>query len=340
MLTFRQYLLQEALSPTDADARQDLLDRLAKLGFDNLKKDDGKSKTITILTTQNRREVYDQLETGLSELNARYDDTKSSSSSLGFLEVGKFKVVVKPEHKQGSSSAGKDNEELFLAKIVEVSSEENPITVIFVDKHGGYREIKDVIGAKDMSQKVKGTTDIIKSDVDVITKHGKVPVSIKKVNAEFWANSSSALSKEGADLLEKALRSGLVKLEPIDAKSFKLAPELAIPANKHEIKMAVFGDDIEKHNGLIAIRTFASKDFEWDDEFQTLTIQLDKMIERVSQVEKEGAYLLYRYQSGRTDMRSINNDLTNNQPLYGIRFQVCTQKRIHKSTLVLDRNTL
>ena len=70
------------------------------------------SKRLAVLTEHNRIDLLKIIENDMP--GAKYDKTPSSSSSVGFVEVENFKIFAKPLSKQGSKSAGIENEIIII----------------------------------------------------------------------------------------------------------------------------------------------------------------------------------------------------------------------------------
>ena len=160
---------------------QTIIDRLRSLGYSNFKPMSG--VTLAILldvgSSRSRLAAMNKNENELADIGAEWDKTPRGSSSIGVIKVGGNTIMVKPASRQGRASGGLGNEDSLRAAVEEVTGESpGPITVEFIG--GGKKYIVDnVIGAKDAGSDTKGRK---KSDLNLITESGVVPISIKKDN--------------------------------------------------------------------------------------------------------------------------------------------------------------
>lgn len=117
---------------------------LRDIGYDDFIRKSG--KTLAVLTDKNRTKVIEDIVTNLP--NVEYDETPTARSSLGLIHDPRgVSIMVKPNGRQGSDSAGVGNESILVEQINSVASEENPITVIFSEANKTYT-VKMVVRAE------------------------------------------------------------------------------------------------------------------------------------------------------------------------------------------------
>jgi len=268
----------------------------------NISKDtikaDAKNR-ITLLTDENRNSIFTKL------INAGFQRNPNiSGSSQGGVEKDGIQVIVKPLSKQGTQSAGKQNEADFNGIINSHIQKNNnePITVVLKGS-GKTLTYKNVAEAVDAS--TSGATEFDKSDTDLIDPSGKiiVGISLKKRNAVRW-ESSKRRPIEGVDVfksfIEKVGKIGSedevgefenVILTPLEQKGkYKLTnPETNQTLSKviikntppSVIKNVVFGDTDKKT--IVVKETFEGgfSDFSYDEDKAILTINCYKIYTEV-----------------------------------------------------------
>ena len=245
-------LTADALSNADFSLA-DLENRLKLLDYTNLKRDSG--RTISILTDGNRLEVLQLVEEGLRDIQAVYDPNKGSSS-LGAVTVGQFTIKARPASKQGNFSAGIQNE-LLMIKLVKQYTEGGPINIRITDgvKNKLY---KDIAGIEEMGRDTVGRK---KADVNLVTtSNQKIPISIKKDNAETWESADSYWSSKAKDIIDSLEQQNKIDVTQTGSV-FKIKPSVAKAATAQEKTDVVFGSDILQRKGCVLVKTFNQRDF-------------------------------------------------------------------------------
>jgi hypothetical protein len=284
------------LSPQAQEVGNELSNTL-NIPKDNIKAD---SKTrIIILTDENRNTIFSKL----IDLNF-IRNINIPGSSQGGVERDGIQVIIKPLSKQGTQSAGKQNEVDFNSLINShiQKNEGKPISITFKG-NGKVLNYKNVANAIDAS--TSGASEFDKSDTDLLDPSGKiiVGISLKKRNAVRW-ESSKRRPIEGIDIfksfIEKVGKIGSddevgrfenVVLSPLEQKGkYKLTnPETnqtlskVIIANTPNsvIKNVVFGDTNKET--IVIKETFEGgfSDFSYNDEEAILTINCYKIYDSV-----------------------------------------------------------
>jgi hypothetical protein len=267
---FKFYLVEQQMVDLESTLRQ--------LGYNDLKK--SSLNRVAVLTNDNREDVLDSLMSDLAEFNpVRSNDTRLSS--VGHIEIApNFIVFVKPKSRQGSGSAGLDNEAKLVNKINEYIQEAGTmIDVIF--KNGSDKFIcKEVTSAEEVGRKTLKTE---KADVLLIgIKDYKI--SIKKDNAinwesadKYWKDNAKELLKEIKDKIEIKKRGDI----------YSITPNVAKKATTDEAKKVIFGTDIKKGSGCVVTKTFKDSDFKFNEQKNELEIDCSDIIETLSDVEED-----------------------------------------------------
>lgn len=245
-------LTADALSNADFSLA-DLENRLKLLNYTNLKRDSG--RTVSILTDGNRLEVLQLVEEGLRDIQAVYDPNKGSSS-LGAVTVGQFTIKARPASKQGNFSAGIQNE-LLMIKLVKQYTEGGPINIRITDgvKNKLY---KNIAGIEEMGRDTVGRK---KADVNLVTtSNQKIPISIKKDNAETWESADSYWSSKAKDIIDSLEQQNKIDVTQTGSV-FKIKPSVAKAATAQEKTDVVFGSDILQRKGCVLVKTFNQRDF-------------------------------------------------------------------------------
>lgn len=289
------------------------------LGHDKFK-DKSRTNFQVLVDGINRVDLLKQIESLFSAIGAKYDPNKGSSS-VGAVVIGKFSIGAAPLSKQGKRSAGLDNEDTLIAQLNNMLRD-GPLHVEFVAGGKSFR-VEDVKHAEEVGRDTAGRK---KSDVNLITMSGtKVPLSLKKDNAEMWESADSYYSKKAKDIIDAQVRLGKVKLEGTATK--KILPNIAVKASTQETTDVVFGSDIIQNNGAVLYKTFSSSDFKVDDAGETIMVTVSEIYRTVAEVErgKQAVYFLIRNDSSRKGSKIYP----------GIRVLAVGKSRINQNVLVV-----
>ena len=283
--TFAQFL-NEASITTD-----EMENRLKQMGYKNLKRES--SRTISILTDDNRVKTLENVAKQLEDLNAKYDPDKGSSS-VGAVVAGIYTIKARPASKQGKKSAGLDNEDAMIDGI-KFYTKGGPMTVKITDGRKEYT-YKDVVDVEEVG---RDTSNRKKADVRLVLEDGtKIPVSIKKDNAEMWESADSYWAPTAKKIVDRLEASGEVDISKKGAV-FYMKPNLGVPATAREKEAVVFGSDV-LGKGFVVVRTFRSSDFTLSKNGDILEVKVSKIIDKMSDLKKEyDIYFLIRNDSSR-----------------------------------------
>lgn len=283
--TFAQFL-NEASITTD-----EMENRLKQMGYENLKRES--SRTISILTDDNRVKTLENVTKQLEDLNAKYDPDKGSSS-VGAVVAGIYTIKARPASKQGKKSAGLDNEDAMIDGI-KFYTKGGPMTVKITDGRKEYT-YKDVVDVEEVG---RDTSNRKKADVRLVLEDGtKIPISIKKDNAEMWESADSYWAPTAKKIVDRLEASGEVDISKKGAV-FYMKPNLGVPATAREKEAVVFGSDV-LGKGFVVVRTFRSSDFTLSKNGDILEVKVSKIIDKMSDLKKEyDIYFLIRNDSSR-----------------------------------------
>ena len=283
--TFAQFL-NEASITTD-----EMENRLKQMGYKNLKRES--SRTISILTDDNRVKTLEYVTKQLEDLNAKYDPDKGSSS-VGAVVAGIYTIKARPASKQGKKSAGLDNEDAMIDGI-KFYTKGGPMTVKITDGRKEYT-YKDVVDVEEVG---RDTSNRKKADVRLVLEDGtKIPISIKKDNAEMWESADSYWAPTAKKIVDRLEASGEVDISKKGAV-FYMKPNLGVPATAREKEAVVFGSDV-LGKGFVVVRTFRSSDFTLSKNGDILEVKVSKIIDKMSDLKKEyDIYFLIRNDSSR-----------------------------------------
>jgi len=273
----------------------DLTKFLSKIGYKDVKQKDARS--IFILTNKRRTEIISDL---VSQLGGRQNQSKSFGGSLGHVDVGNFRIAVKPLSKQGTASAGVENELNLVQGINDIINEFGVCDVVFTDGSKNFL-IKAATKASRVGEDTAGRK---KADILVYSGSISYPISLKKDNAEYWESADTLWKENAVRFLTKAVANKDVVVEPVAGGVIKITPSIAIEATPDEAKNVIFGSDI-LGKGCVVTRTFVSKDFNYDGKLNKLIINVSNVITRLTDVpESKKVYFLIRNDSTR---KSITN---------------------------------
>lgn len=295
----------------------DIEAQLRKLGYTNLKRDTG--RTISVLTDENRVKVLENIASKIPD--AKYDPDKGSSS-VGAVVVDQYTIKARPASKQGKKSAGLDNEDTMIDNI-KMFTKSGPMTVKITDGRKSYT-YENVIDVEEVG---RDTTNRKKADVRLVIKGGKkIPISIKKDNAEMWESADSYWAPVAKKIVDKLEANGEIEIKKAGSV-FKMTPNLGIKANNKEKQAVVFGSDL-LGSGFVVVRTFRSSDFQMTTDGDILEVKVTKIIDKMSDLKgKSDIFFLIRNDSSRKGSKI--------RP--GLRVLAVSATRINRNVKVVTR---
>lgn len=274
-----------------------LLKHLKSLGYKDLKKKD--SRSVFVLTNEKRDTVFANL---IKQLGGKKNAMRSFGGSMGHIDVGSFRIAVKPLSMQGTASAGVENETNLVQAINYVIEKYGVCNILFTD--GKHKHL--IVDAKVAKRVGEDTAGRKKADLTITDGKNKIiPISLKKDNAEYWESADSFWKAEAYHFLHKAVKEGKIKVDNISGGIVKITPNIGIEATPEESKGVIFGSDILPNKGSVVTRTFESEDFQYTGEDNTLTINCSSVIKKMSDVpESKKVWFLIRNDSTRKSIPS------------------------------------
>jgi hypothetical protein len=290
--------------------------QLISLGYDSFKA--AGARKIIVLVSTNRVSVLENIQKSIP--NSKYDTKPTSESSVGKVLVDGFSILAKPASKQGSASAGVENE-IMLVDTINKLTRTGPINVIFRGKNKTF----EVLGCTEARRVGADTSGRKKADVVLIDKSNKLyPISIKKDDAEVWESADTYFGENAKRIIIKAITNNKTKLIP-ESSFFKIEPNIAVKATTEEKREVVFGSDIEK-SGAIITKTFNSRSFKQEED--SLIIECTHIITNLSDVKDDkDVFFLIRNDKTRKSIREFP----------GIRVLAVYKKRINRNVIIVDR---
>jgi hypothetical protein len=290
--------------------------QLTSLGFTDQKAIS--NKKIAVLINSNRIDALQKIQKAIP--GSVYNPIPSVESSIGKVIVDGFNILAKPASKQGSASAGVENE-LILVNTIQEMVKTGPINIIFKGKNKSF----EILGCK--SAKAVGADTIGRKKADIVltdSKNKTYPISIKKDNAEIWESADAYFNQEAQKIIQKAVNENKAKLVA-ESSYFKIEPNIAVKATEQEKRSAVFGSDIE-NNGAVITKTFSKQSFTKNED--QLIIECSHIITNISDVTGDkDVYFLLRNDKTRKSIKNIP----------GIRILAVYKSRINRNVAILDR---
>lgn len=213
------------------------------------------------------QEILEVLKQQLPQHFPSYTDDASLRSSIGgiIFADSPLHVVVKDSGKQGDKSAGVANE-IELGSIIEsVIEKYGSANVTFTDERGVKLTIEN---ANNVEVAGRDTAGRKKADVLITSPNSKLPISIKKVNADMWESADNLFGKRAKEVVEKLVSEGIVELIQIGSRKgepvYKLSKEIVMEPTEEEALQAIFGSDINPEGGIV-IQTFKPEHFKQNE---------------------------------------------------------------------------
>ena len=213
-----------------------------------------------------RKETLMTILKSLKGIKAAYDPLGSSIGRIVFPD-NPTKIYVKDIGKKGDNSAGIGNEKAIAEMIEKVIQTHGSANVTFVDDQKRKLTLKNVTQV-DISGRSSGTRkyggEVKKADVVLRSSRGYLPVSIKKINAEYWESADTYYGAKAGALIKKLRQEGHIKLLKTDKPGIpKLNKEIVVEPTEQEAQHVIFGGDINPEGGII-IQTFLPEHFVQD----------------------------------------------------------------------------
>ena len=275
--TYERDALKEDDEPTDNKqlSKQELEQKLRDNGFSDLKVSGNKITVLTQIPDGQKKlefriallqEILDNLKIELKQYDPQYSNDASLKSSIGGIVFpnSPLHIVVKDSGKQGEKSAGVANEIELGSLIQSVIEKFGSANVAFTDPRGVKLTIEN---ANEVEIAGRTTAGRRKADVVIKSPNSRLPISIKKVNADMWESADSLFGQRAKQVIEKLVDEGVVELKQIKQLKgnpvYQLSKEIVMEPTEEEALQAIFGSDINPEGGIV-IQTFKPEHFKQD----------------------------------------------------------------------------
>jgi hypothetical protein len=276
LLNIIDSILTERATAPEAEGltKNSIESALSSAGYQDIKYSGNKLQVLVQIPDGAKKEQFRQeslkeilalLKTKFPKAGPQYSDDATLSSIGGVVFANSpLKVLVKDKGKQGDQSAGVANE-IELAGIIQSAVEKyGTVDVTFVDPRGVQLTIDRVDEVEIVGRDTAGRK---KADVVLKNADDKLPVSIKKVDADMWESADSLFGQRAREILNKLVDSGVVSLKKIKERNGKpvyaLSKEIVMEPTEQEAMSAIFGGDLNPRGGVV-IQTFKPEHFKQD----------------------------------------------------------------------------
>lgn len=255
---------------------------------------DGSAKTQ--FRVDNLNKILGLLQRDMPDMNPKLMKDKPSLSSIGYIAFDNdpTKIIVKDKGVQGEKSAGIANELELAGLIQSVIEKYGSADVTFKDQRGKTLNIDAVTQVVASGKDVAGGK---KADVVLVSATSKLPVSIKKVNADTWESADSAFGEKARQVIDRLVDRGTIDLIELPSGSYKLSREVVIEPTAEEAMRAIFGTDINPQGGIV-IQSFEPKHFV--QQGNNVVIECHAVIRDIEDIpDSHAMYWLLRNNEGR-----------------------------------------
>ena len=228
-------------------------------------------------------------------------------SSVGGIVFGDnpTKLVVKDSGIQGNKSAGVANE-IELASILQsIIDKFGSVNVTFTDPRHNKISMADCTEIIVSGRESSGHK---KADIVLSSPKRKLPISIKKLNAEAWESADNLFGKKARKIIDSLIKSKDLKLIKLDQTRkgqsvYALSKEIVVEPTSEEALSAIFGSDLNPKGGIV-IQTFKPEHFTQDG--NKVTVQAHAVIAKKEDIPESHLMVWL-----------LRNDSTRNSPAVG-----------------------
>ena len=336
---FANILVEAAQKPL---TRDQIIHTLGKLGHEssNIKVAGNKLNVLVQIPSgakknEFRQTVLKDLLTGLQMAFPDYNPKHVQSTKLGSLggivfDGSPIAVVVKDIGKQGDNSAGVANEVELASIIKSVVQEYGSANVTFKDDRGKVLSIKD---CNEVLLAGRDTSGRKKADVELVSGSGRLPISIKKLDADMWESADRLFGQKAKEILDNLQSQGAIKLKKYKDDTgrvyYQLDKEIVVEPTDEEAMNAIFGSDLNPKGGVV-IQTFKPEHYTQDG--KNITVAAHAVISSKEDIPETHLMVWL-----------IRNNKERNNPLPGLRTLGVTLTRGigrsgTKDVILVDRN--
>lgn len=241
-----------------------------------------------------------------SQFGGVYFKSKEQHLPYGRVVVGDTNIFI-----NSTKCPGVSNEEMLYNK-VNTYIQDRPIDIKFISEN------KEVVirGCKSIQNRSTFTNGRKKADIIIKTRNGEFNLSLKQDNSQMWESADYYYRSKAHSIL----RSHNDKIKDC-GNYYRIEPNIAVKANKREMKDVVFGSDIYG-KGAILFKTFHDADFHYSS--GKLEINCSRIIQRLKDVKP--VYFLIRNDKSRESVKGYP----------GIRVLAVCESRITKNVHVIS----
>lgn len=226
-----------------------------------------------------------------------YAGVDAKISSLGFIGFANdpTKIVVKDVGVQGERSAGVANEAELASILQSMVERYGKIDVRFQDPRGKTLDIRDVTDVELVGKDVKERK---KADVVLKSEKQRLPVSLKKLDAETWESADTMFGKKAREIIDDLVDRDVVELRKLPGEDgYALSKEIVVEPTEEEAMSAIFGSDINPQGGIV-IQTFRPEHFQQEED--KITIECHAVIKNKEDIPESHLMVwLIRNNAGR-----------------------------------------
>lgn len=291
---------------------------IMKAGYSDIKPNGNKLNVLVqIPAGQNkneyRKQILKDLMGKLKELQPTYSPDPGLSSLGGIIfPNSRVSIVIKDIGKQGEKSAGVANEATLANLLSSIIKKYGSVDVTFVDPRGKKLSMANATGVELVG---KDTADRKKSDAIIIGKKGRLPISLKQLDADTWESADTLFGQRAKQIIEKLQKEGVIQLQTIGEKTnkrtgqkipvYKLSKEIVVEPTPEEAMNAIFGTDLNPNGGVV-IQTFKKEHFK--QEGNNVIISAHAVIANAEDIPESHMMVWL-----------IRNDSTRSNPIPGLR---------------------
>jgi hypothetical protein len=259
---------------TEAVQKNQVITALKNAGYEDIKVDGNVILALVQIPAKQKKDAFraailndilNKMQSVFPESNPRHFQARKFGSLGGIVfDDSAVGIAVKDLGQQGEKSAGIANEVELASLIKSVIEKYGSANVTFVDPRGNELTINDATQVDLVGRDVKGRK---KSDVTLVSKTQRLPISIKKLNADAWESADSLFGPKAKEILLNLQDQGVIELKKFKDDSgrvfYQLSKEIVVEPTEEESMKAIFGSDINPEGGVV-IQTFKPEHFRQD----------------------------------------------------------------------------
>lgn len=328
------------IKPAEVLTKDTVAGELKKLGYENLKINGNIIHVLVQIPDGAKKNDYriavvKEILAKFSEVSPDHKPQYIQSKRLGSIGGIIFQdspaaIVVKDEGKQGEESAGVANEIELAGIIQSVVEKFGSANVTFKDPRGKKMTIKNATQVDVAGRETKGRK---KADVVLVSGKGRLPISIKQLDADMWESADRLFGARAKEIIANLQKKKAINI----SKSFddegnaiyRLGKEIVVEPTEDEALNAIFGADLNPAGGVV-IQTFKPEHFTQKD--NNIEVECHAVIKNWEDIPESHLMVWL-----------IRNDKTRSNPLPGLRTLGVTLtrgigKKGNKDVILVDKD--